>query len=78
MTADTDDRVAPGMAKKFAARLQEAADRERGGPILLRVETRAGHGAGKSTEKQIAEQTDLYAFLFHYLTRTSASEQMQL
>ena len=75
MTADTDDRVSPGMAKKFAARLQEAADDERGGPILLRVETRAGHGAGKSTEKQIAEQTDLYAFLFHYLTRTSANEQ---
>ena len=47
MTADTDDRVAPGMAKKFAARLQEAATGAGGGPILLRVETRAGHGAGK-------------------------------
>jgi dienelactone hydrolase len=75
MTADTDDRVAPGMAKKFAARLQEAASTTDGGPILLRVETRAGHGAGKPVEKQVGEQADLYAFLFHYLTPTSVSEQ---
>jgi prolyl oligopeptidase len=72
MTADTDDRVAPGMAKKFAARLQEAAG-EGGGPILLRVETRAGHGAGKPINKQIDEQADIYAFLFNRRTRTSAS-----
>jgi prolyl oligopeptidase len=76
MTADTDDRVAPGMAKKFAARLQEAA-KDDAGPILLRVETRAGHGAGKPMEKQVDEQADLYSFLFHYLTRTSASEQLR-
>ena len=83
MTADTDDRVAPGMAKKFAARLQEASavtsggavDVARGGPVLLRVETRAGHGAGKPIEKQIAEQADVHAFLFIHLTGTSASEQ---
>jgi prolyl oligopeptidase len=75
MTADTDDRVAPGMAKKFAARLQEAAAGTGGGPILLRVETRAGHGAGKPIEKQVDEQADLYAFLFQHLTRKSASEQ---
>ena len=75
MTADTDDRVAPGMAKKFAARLQEASAGTSGGPVLLRVETRAGHGAGKPIEKQIAEQADMYAFLFTYLTGTSASEQ---
>jgi prolyl oligopeptidase len=74
MTADTDDRVAPGMAKKFAARLQEAVAEE-GGPILLRVETRAGHGAGKPISKQIDEQADIYAFLFSYLTGASASEQ---
>jgi prolyl oligopeptidase len=76
MTADTDDRVAPGMAKKFAARLQEAAT-DTAGPILLRVETRAGHGAGKPMEKQVDEQADLYSFLFHYLTRRSASEQLR-
>ena len=75
MTADTDDRVAPGMAKKFAARLQEATSGASGGPILLRVETRAGHGAGKPIDKQIDEQADSYAFLLHYLTGTSASEQ---
>jgi prolyl oligopeptidase len=75
MTADTDDRVAPGMAKKFAARLQDAVSTIDAGPILLRVETRAGHGAGKPIKKQIGEQADLYTFLFRYLTRTSASEQ---
>jgi prolyl oligopeptidase len=78
MTADTDDRVAPGMAKKFAARLQEATSGIAAGPILLRVETRAGHGAGKPMAKQVDEQADLYAFLFHYLTGTSASEQLRL
>jgi prolyl oligopeptidase len=73
MTADTDDRVAPGMAKKFAARLQEAVRNTTGGPILLRVETRAGHGAGKSLHKQINEQADIYEFLFRYVTRATAS-----
>lgn len=77
MTADTDDRVAPGMAKKFAARLQEAVSGIEAGPVLLRVETRAGHGAGKPVAKQIDEQADLCAFLFHYLTRRSASEQLR-
>ena len=64
-TADTDDRVAPGLAKKFAARLQEAT----GGsaPILIRVETKAGHGGGKPVSKQIDEQADVYAFLYRVL-----------
>jgi prolyl oligopeptidase len=61
MTADTDDRVAPGMAKKFAARLQAAG---RGGPFLIRVETRAGHGAGKPLSKVIEEEADMLAFLY--------------
>ena len=80
MTADTDDRVAPGMAKKFAARLQEAVaaiDAGDAGPILLRVETRAGHGAGKPISKQIDEQADLYSFLFRDRTRTSARVQLR-
>lgn len=63
-TADTDDRVAPGMAKKFAARLQTAGG---GGPVLIRVETNAGHGAGKPVTKIIEEDADIYAFLFKYL-----------
>jgi prolyl oligopeptidase len=61
MTADTDDRVAPGMAKKFAARLQAEGG---GGPILIRVETRAGHGAGKPVSKIIEEEADMLAFLY--------------
>ena len=61
MTADTDDRVAPGMAKKFAARLQDACG---GGPILIRVETKAGHGAGKPIAKVIEEEADMLEFLF--------------
>jgi prolyl oligopeptidase len=64
-TADTDDRVAPGLAKKFAARLQEATSGEK--PILIRVETKAGHGGGKPVSKQIDEQADIYTFLFWQL-----------
>lgn len=60
MTADTDDRVSPGMAKKFAARLQASGG---GGPILIRVETKAGHGAGKPMTKVIDEEADMLAFL---------------
>ena len=65
MTADTDDRVAPGLAKKFAARLQEATAGQ--APILIRIETKAGHGGGKPLSKQIDEQADIYAFLFEVL-----------
>jgi prolyl oligopeptidase len=61
-TADTDDRVVPMHGKKFAAALQ-AADQGRN-PILLRVETKAGHGRGKPTSKRIEEAADIYAFLF--------------
>jgi prolyl oligopeptidase len=61
MTADTDDRVAPGMARKFAARLQAAAALP--GRILIRIETKAGHGAGKPIAKVIQEEADMLAFL---------------
>ncbi len=61
-TADTDDRVVPMHGKKLAAALQ-AADRGEN-PILLRVETKAGHGRGKPTSKRIEEAADIYAFLF--------------
>ncbi len=64
-TADTDDRVDPGMAKKFAARLQAAQGNPN--PVLIRIETRAGHGAGKPTAKLIEEDTDALAFLFRFL-----------
>lgn len=61
-TADTDDRVVPMHAKKFAATLQHAQSGDN--PILLRIETKAGHGAGKPTAKVLEEQADIYAFLF--------------
>jgi len=64
-TADTDDRVDPGHSKKLAARIQEAQAGDE--PILIRVETKAGHGAGKPTTKILDEQADVYTFLFWQL-----------
>ncbi len=64
-TADTDDRVVPAHGKKFAATLQEKDAGKN--PILLRVETRAGHGRGKPTSKKLEEKADIYAFLFKVL-----------
>ena len=61
-TADTDDRVVPSHALKFAAALQ-AADAGVN-PIMLRMEPDAGHGLGKPTGKVIEELRDIYAFLF--------------
>jgi prolyl oligopeptidase len=60
-TADTDDRVVPGHSFKFAAALQAAQAGDK--PILIRIETRAGHGAGKPTAKIIEETADQWAFL---------------
>jgi prolyl oligopeptidase len=60
-TADHDDRVVPGHSFKFAARLQEVQVCDR--PVLIRIETKAGHGAGKPTSKRIAEAADRWAFL---------------
>lgn len=60
-TADTDDRVVPGHSFKFAARLQACQAGER--PVLIRIETKAGHGSGKPTAKIIEEYADVYAFL---------------
>ena len=60
-TSDHDDRVMPGHSLKYAATLQQA--QEGPAPILIRIETRAGHGAGKPTTKQIDEWADRYVFL---------------
>jgi prolyl oligopeptidase len=60
-TGDHDDRVFPGHSLKFAAALQDAQGGE--APILLRVDVKAGHGAGKPTAKIIDEVADRYAFL---------------
>lgn len=64
-SADTDDRVVPAHAKKFAATLQDKASGAN--PILLRVDTKAGHGGGKPVSKTIEEQADIFAFLFEIL-----------
>ncbi|HWG43326.1 MAG TPA: prolyl oligopeptidase family serine peptidase, partial [Gemmataceae bacterium] len=60
-TADTDDRVVPGHSFKFIAMLQYC--QAGAAPVLARIETRAGHGAGKPTAKQIEEVADQWAFL---------------
>ena len=66
MTGDTDDRVVPAHSYKFAAALQ-AATPDEAGPIMLRVETRAGHGAGKPTSVVIEERADALTFLLRAL-----------
>jgi prolyl oligopeptidase len=63
-TADTDDRVVPGHSFKYAAALQ-AADPD-GKPHLIRIETRAGHGSGKPTDKIIEENADMWAFIGYF------------
>ncbi len=60
-TADHDDRVFPAHSFKYAAAMQAAQAGD--APILIRIETKAGHGAGKPTSKQIEETADIYGFL---------------
>jgi prolyl oligopeptidase len=69
VTGDTDTRVDPMHAKKMAALMQAEAKNGRSPerPILLRIETKAGHGAGKPVSKMIEEFTDIYSFLFWQL-----------
>ncbi len=62
MTADHDDRVVPAHSFKFAATMQHCQAGE--APVLIRIESKAGHGAGKPTSKRIDEAADMYAFLF--------------
>lgn len=64
-TADHDDRVVPAHSFKFAATLQEKYKGEN--PILIRIETKAGHGAGKPTTKMIEEASDVWSFVFQNL-----------
>ena len=66
-TADHDDRVVPSHSFKFAAALQDAQAGD--SPILIRVDVRAGHGAGKPTSKMIDEISDKWAFLMEILNR---------
>lgn len=75
-TADRDDRVVPAHSFKFAAAMQAAQAETTAGepncasPILIRIETRAGHGAGTPLSKTIEQVADQYAFLAHHLGMT--------
>lgn len=69
-TADHDDRVMPAHSFKFAATMQ--ADQAGPAPVLIRVETKAGHGAGKPISKTIDEMTDEWAFVAHNLNMSVA------
>ncbi len=62
-TADHDDRVVPAHSFKFAAQMQE--NQNGTNPVLIRIETKAGHGAGRSTKQTIAEETDKWSFMFY-------------
>jgi len=62
MTADHDDRVVPAHSFKFAAALQ-ANQKENGNPVLIRIDSKAGHGAGKPTSKLIEDACDLWSFV---------------
>jgi prolyl oligopeptidase len=64
-TADHDDRVVPAHSFKFAATLQEKSTDTN--PILIRIETNAGHGAGKPVSKAIDEAADVWSFVFYQL-----------
>jgi prolyl oligopeptidase len=67
-TGDHDDRVFPAHSFKYAAAMQAAAYDGPGAlPVMIRIETRAGHGAGKPTSKQIDEAADKLAFAAHFL-----------
>ncbi|HMP32543.1 MAG TPA: prolyl oligopeptidase family serine peptidase, partial [Saprospiraceae bacterium] len=61
-TADHDDRVVPAHSFKFAAHLQK--HQQGSNPVLIRIETNAGHGAGKSTDQIINETADVWSFMF--------------
>ena len=62
-TADHDDRVVPAHSFKFASELQHQHTGDN--PVLIRVETSAGHGAGKPTSKIIEESADILSFMFY-------------
>lgn len=65
LTGDHDDRVVPSHSFKFAAELQ--AKQSCGKPTLIRIETNAGHGAGRSTEQVVSEYTDAYSFALYQM-----------
>jgi prolyl oligopeptidase len=73
-TADHDDRVVPAHSFKFAATAQAA--QAGGNPVIIRIDTKAGHGAGKPTSKQIEEVADRWGFLSKALKMDQAPAAM--
>jgi prolyl oligopeptidase len=71
-TADHDDRVVPAHSFKFAARLQEYHSGD--DPVLIRIETRAGHGAGTPTSKTIEQLTDIFSFTLYNMNEEPVIE----
>ncbi len=67
-TADHDDRVVPAHSFKYAATLQASDTGD--APKLIRIDSKAGHGAGKPIEKVIDEYTDIYSFIFENMDLT--------
>ncbi|MFN7830126.1 MAG: prolyl oligopeptidase family serine peptidase, partial [Armatimonadota bacterium] len=65
-TSDHDDRVVPAHSFKFAAALQFAQNPD-AAPTLIRIETQAGHGAGKPISKVLDEQSDVFAFVAEHI-----------
>ena len=62
-TADHDDRVVPAHSFKFAARLQECQAGQ--APVLIRIDSKAGHGGGKPLSKVMEETADIYGFIMY-------------
>lgn len=71
-TADHDDRVVPAHSFKYAATLQAADTGD--APKLIRIDSKAGHGAGKPVGKVVDEYTDIYSFIFHNIDREPAPQ----
>ena len=65
LTADDDDRVVPAHSFKFAAEMQKKNQSKN--PILIRIESKAGHGSGKPKSKLIEEWADVWSFTFYNL-----------
>ncbi len=72
MTADHDDRVVPLHSFKFAAMMQ--AKQQGDQPVIMRIESNAGHGAGKPTAMKIDEAADIFTFLWHNFGLTLPSK----
>jgi prolyl oligopeptidase len=65
LTGDHDDRVVPAHSFKFISTLQK--NNTSSNPTLIRIDSNAGHGSGKPTDKQILEFTDMWSFVFYNL-----------